>query len=85
MIKNNSILGVNPSFDETFQFEITVPELALVRFLVLDDDYIDDDFIGQYTVPFECLQNGWLFFIIKICMSLLKSFSKACSFDRRNL
>ncbi|VDN53685.1 unnamed protein product, partial [Dracunculus medinensis] len=55
-IKNDS---VNPSFDETFQFEITVPELALVRFLVLDDDYIDDDFIGQYTVPFECLQNGY--------------------------
>uniref|UniRef100_A0A7E4VQ00 Phosphoinositide phospholipase C n=1 Tax=Panagrellus redivivus TaxID=6233 RepID=A0A7E4VQ00_PANRE len=55
-IRNDSF---NPSFDESFQFEISVPELALVRFLVLDDDYIGDDFIGQYTVPFECLQSGY--------------------------
>ncbi|CAD6188188.1 unnamed protein product [Caenorhabditis auriculariae] len=49
----------NPSFDESFQFQVCVPELALVRFLVLDDDYIGDDFIGQYTIPFECLQPGY--------------------------
>ncbi|EJD74132.1 CBR-PLL-1 protein [Loa loa] len=55
-VKND---GVNPSFDESFQFEITVPEMALIRFLVLDDDFIDDDFIGQYTIPFECLKNGY--------------------------
>lgn len=84
------IPGHNPSFDESFQFQVSVPELALVRFLVLDDDFIGmsyqgvlknskipigcyyfdfkisnqpsgllgDDFIGQYTVPFECLQPG---------------------------
>ncbi|VDK55887.1 unnamed protein product [Anisakis simplex] len=52
------IAGVNPAFDESFQFQISVPELALIRFLVLDDDFIDDDFIGQYTIPFECLQSG---------------------------
>uniref|UniRef100_A0AC34Q2Q5 Phosphoinositide phospholipase C n=1 Tax=Panagrolaimus sp. JU765 TaxID=591449 RepID=A0AC34Q2Q5_9BILA len=55
-IRNDSF---NPTFDESFQFEISVPELALVRFLVLDDDYIGDDFIGQYTLPFECLQSGY--------------------------
>ncbi|GMR41774.1 hypothetical protein PMAYCL1PPCAC_11969, partial [Pristionchus mayeri] len=54
-VKNES----NPAFDESFQFQITVPELALVRFLVLDDEYIEDDFIGQYTIPFECLQPGF--------------------------
>ncbi|RCN40754.1 Phosphatidylinositol-specific phospholipase C, X domain protein, partial [Ancylostoma caninum] len=32
--------GHNPSFDESFQFQVSVPELALVRFLVLDDDFI---------------------------------------------
>ncbi|KAK5980401.1 hypothetical protein GCK32_008697 [Trichostrongylus colubriformis] len=53
------ISGHNPSFDESFQFQVSVPELALVRFLVLDDDFIGDDFIGQYTVPFECLQPGF--------------------------
>ncbi|KJH46942.1 Phosphatidylinositol-specific phospholipase C, Y domain protein [Dictyocaulus viviparus] len=51
--------GYNPSFDESFQFQVTVPELALVRFLVLDDEFIGDDFIGQYTIPFECLQPGF--------------------------
>ena len=58
-IRNDSF---NPNFDESFQFEICVPELALVRFLILDDDYIGDDFIGQYTVPFECLQSGEFYF-----------------------
>uniref|UniRef100_A0A0K0DG65 Phosphoinositide phospholipase C n=1 Tax=Angiostrongylus cantonensis TaxID=6313 RepID=A0A0K0DG65_ANGCA len=54
-VKND---GHNPSFDESFQFQVSVPELALVRFLVLDDEFIGDDFIGQYTIPFECLQPG---------------------------
>lgn len=50
--------GYNPIFDESFEFQINLPELALVRFSVLDDDYIGDEFIGQYTVPFECMQTG---------------------------
>uniref|UniRef100_A0A3Q3XHN6 Phosphoinositide phospholipase C n=1 Tax=Mola mola TaxID=94237 RepID=A0A3Q3XHN6_MOLML len=40
-------------------FQINLPELAMVRFVVLDDDYIGDEFIGQYTIPFECLQTGF--------------------------
>ena len=51
-------LGYNPIFDESFEFQINLPELALVRFSVLDDDYIGDEFIGQYTIPFECMQTG---------------------------
>lgn len=61
-IRNDS---VNPSFDESFQFQVSVPELALVRFLVLDDDFIGDDFIGQYTIPFECLQPGYRHIYLK--------------------
>ena len=38
---------------------MAVPELALVRFLVLDDDFINDDFIGQLTVPVSCLTTGF--------------------------
>ncbi|CAF3888500.1 unnamed protein product, partial [Rotaria sp. Silwood2] len=49
----------NPQFNEAFEFEIAFPELALVRFVVLDDDSLDYDFIGQYTVPFECIQTGY--------------------------
>ena len=50
--------GINPIFDESFEFQINLPDLALVRFAVLDDDYIGDEFIGQYTIPFECMQTG---------------------------
>uniref|UniRef100_A0A3Q3KM49 Phosphoinositide phospholipase C n=1 Tax=Monopterus albus TaxID=43700 RepID=A0A3Q3KM49_MONAL len=51
--------GDNPIFDESFEFQIILPELAMVRFVVLDDDFIGDDFIGQYTIPLECLQPGY--------------------------
>uniref|UniRef100_W5LTY5 Phosphoinositide phospholipase C n=1 Tax=Astyanax mexicanus TaxID=7994 RepID=W5LTY5_ASTMX len=51
--------GENPLFDESFEFQINLPELAMVRFVALDDDYIGDEFIGQYTIPFECLQPGF--------------------------
>ncbi|XP_043922907.1 inactive phospholipase C-like protein 2 [Protopterus annectens] len=51
--------GDNPIFDESFEFQVNLPELAMVRFVVLDDDYIGDEFIGQYTIPFECLQPGY--------------------------
>uniref|UniRef100_A0A4W4GSW2 Phosphoinositide phospholipase C n=1 Tax=Electrophorus electricus TaxID=8005 RepID=A0A4W4GSW2_ELEEL len=49
----------NPLFDETFEFQVNMPELALLRFVILDDDYIGDDFIGQYSIAFECLQSGY--------------------------
>lgn len=48
----------NPMFDESFEFQINLPELALVRFTVLDDDAIGDEFIGTYTVPFVCMLPG---------------------------
>uniref|UniRef100_A0A3B4WU55 Phosphoinositide phospholipase C n=1 Tax=Seriola lalandi dorsalis TaxID=1841481 RepID=A0A3B4WU55_SERLL len=51
--------GDNPIFDESFEFQINLPELAMVRFVVLDDDFIGDDFIGQYTISLECLQPGY--------------------------
>uniref|UniRef100_A0A668A032 C2 domain-containing protein n=1 Tax=Myripristis murdjan TaxID=586833 RepID=A0A668A032_9TELE len=53
------INGDNPIFDESFEFQINLPELAMVRFVVLDDDFIGDEFIGQYTIPLECLQPGY--------------------------
>ncbi|KAJ6225585.1 hypothetical protein RDWZM_004130 [Blomia tropicalis] len=51
--------GHNPIFDESFEFVVNVPELALIRFLVLDDDFINDDFIGQLTIPVNQLQPGF--------------------------
>lgn len=47
-----------PIYEESFEFQVMLPEVLLLRFVVLDDDYIVDDFIGQYTIPFDCLQTG---------------------------
>ncbi|CAF1344581.1 unnamed protein product, partial [Adineta ricciae] len=49
----------NPQFNDAFEFEIAFPELTLVRFVVLDDDSLDYDFIGQFTLPFECIHPGY--------------------------
>uniref|UniRef100_A0ACB8ETX0 Inactive phospholipase C-like protein 2 n=1 Tax=Sphaerodactylus townsendi TaxID=933632 RepID=A0ACB8ETX0_9SAUR len=51
--------GDNPVFEESLEFQVNLPELAILRFMVLDDDYIGDEFIAQYTIPFECLQTGY--------------------------
>ncbi|PAA63756.1 hypothetical protein BOX15_Mlig023826g1 [Macrostomum lignano] len=51
--------GYNPVFDECFEFRVSLPELALLRLVVLDDDAIGDDFIGQFTIPFDCIQTGY--------------------------
>jgi len=57
------VFAANPIFDESFEFHINLPELALVRFAVLDDDFIGDEFIGQYTIPFACMQPGDAFML----------------------
>uniref|UniRef100_A0A8C9YZR6 Phosphoinositide phospholipase C n=1 Tax=Sander lucioperca TaxID=283035 RepID=A0A8C9YZR6_SANLU len=55
-VENN---GFNPEWNETFQFDVYVPELALVRFTVEDYDSVsDNEFIGQYTLPFNSLKMG---------------------------
>lgn len=59
--------GFNPTWNENFQFEVYVPELALVRFVVEDyDSTSDNEFIGQYTLPFNGLKMG------KFCSSSLQ-------------
>ncbi|XP_066509532.1 1-phosphatidylinositol 4,5-bisphosphate phosphodiesterase delta-4-like [Hoplias malabaricus] len=56
-IDNN---GFNPMWHETLTFTVHVPELALVRFVVEDHDKTSkNDFIGQYTLPFSCIQQGY--------------------------
>ncbi|KAG9347768.1 hypothetical protein JZ751_003783 [Albula glossodonta] len=56
-IENN---GFNPMWNENFKFDIRVPQLALVRFVVEDHDSTSqNDRIGQYTLPFSSVQNGY--------------------------
>ncbi|KAM9308185.1 1-phosphatidylinositol 4,5-bisphosphate phosphodiesterase delta-1 [Gastrophryne carolinensis] len=57
VVENN---GFNPEWNEHFEFEIDVPALAMVRFLVEDYDASSrNDFVGQYTVPLTSLQLGY--------------------------
>lgn len=55
------VLGFNPAWNENSQFDVYVPELALVRFVVEDfDSMSDNDFVAQYTLPFNSIQMGKL-------------------------
>ncbi|KAJ6659344.1 hypothetical protein lerEdw1_019215 [Lerista edwardsae] len=57
VINNN---GFNPKWKETFEFDIHVPKMALVRFIVEDYDVsTKNDFIGQFTAPFTSLKQGY--------------------------
>ncbi|XP_053738772.1 1-phosphatidylinositol 4,5-bisphosphate phosphodiesterase delta-1-like isoform X2 [Synchiropus splendidus] len=52
--------GFNPEWNERFRFDVYVPELALVRFLVEDHDSTSsNEFVAQYTLPFNSLQMGY--------------------------
>ncbi|XP_059811761.1 1-phosphatidylinositol 4,5-bisphosphate phosphodiesterase delta-3-like [Hypanus sabinus] len=56
-IENN---GFNPVWNEALRFTINVPELALIRFLVEDyDSSSSNDFIGQFTLPFTSMKEGY--------------------------
>ncbi|XP_032210701.1 1-phosphatidylinositol 4,5-bisphosphate phosphodiesterase delta-4 isoform X1 [Mustela erminea] len=55
-IENN---GFNPYWGQTLSFQVLVPQLALLRFVVEDYNRKSrNDFIGQYTVPWSCMQQG---------------------------
>uniref|UniRef100_A0A8C6LMD0 Phosphoinositide phospholipase C n=1 Tax=Nothobranchius furzeri TaxID=105023 RepID=A0A8C6LMD0_NOTFU len=52
--------GFNPAWNENFQFDVYVPDLALVRFVIEDyDSTSDNEFVGQYTLPFNSLKMGY--------------------------
>ncbi|XP_063122674.1 1-phosphatidylinositol 4,5-bisphosphate phosphodiesterase delta-4 isoform X4 [Rattus norvegicus] len=55
-VENN---GINPYWGETFYFQIQVPELAMLRFVVKDYSRTSrNNFIGQYTLPWTCMKHG---------------------------
>jgi len=48
-----------PIWDEEFEFQLTVPELALLRIEVKDKDKGSDDFAGQTCLPVSELRHGF--------------------------
>ncbi|XP_049912536.1 1-phosphatidylinositol 4,5-bisphosphate phosphodiesterase delta-1a isoform X2 [Epinephelus moara] len=56
-IENN---GFNPMWNKSFKFDIHVPELAMLRFVVEDyDSTSQNDLVGQYCLPLTSVQNGY--------------------------
>ncbi|XP_076340209.1 small wing phospholipase C gamma 1 isoform X2 [Tachypleus tridentatus] len=52
--------GFNPIWNETFVTDIHNPNLALLRFVVQDEDMFGDpNFLGQATFPLHCLRRGF--------------------------
>jgi Ca2+-dependent lipid-binding protein len=56
-IKDN---GFNPIWNEDFQFVINCPELAFIKFKVMDEDAGKDDLIGHFSIRFENIRTGRL-------------------------
>jgi len=52
-------IGFNPVWEETLVFVLRFPEMALLRFVVWDEDPIGRDFIGQFTLPFPSIMPGY--------------------------
>lgn len=52
--------GFNPYWGQTLCFQLLVPELAMLRFVVMDYNWKPrNDFVGQYTLPWICMQQGY--------------------------
>ncbi|XP_077939014.1 1-phosphatidylinositol 4,5-bisphosphate phosphodiesterase zeta-1-like [Gasterosteus aculeatus] len=56
-VKNNSL---SPYWASDMNFNISVPELCLIRFCVREQTGLfTSDFVGQYTLPFTSLKRGY--------------------------
>ncbi|KAL3860223.1 hypothetical protein ACJMK2_010378 [Sinanodonta woodiana] len=53
--------GLNPVWSKSMtDFDIVCPDLALIRFIVMDEDVFGDpNFLGQATFPVQCLRSGF--------------------------
>lgn len=58
--------GFNPVWNERMMFTLDNPELALVRFVVFEEDsFGDGQFLGQACYPVSCLRTGYRSVILK--------------------
>ena len=71
---------------ETFEKELLMPELAMIRFVVFDEDVGSrDDFIGQFSLPFSSVRPGMLLYLsLLYCLKYWRS-NGIKSYDIREL
>jgi len=54
--------GFNPVWNESCEFDIFNPEVALMRFVVQDEDVFGEpNFLGQATIPVRSIRTGKAF------------------------
>lgn len=54
-----SAAALSPCWDTRMNFNLSVPELCLVRFCVCEQtSLLSSKFVGQYTLPFTSLKKG---------------------------
>ncbi|XP_059178362.1 1-phosphatidylinositol 4,5-bisphosphate phosphodiesterase eta-1-like [Physella acuta] len=58
-ISNN---GFNPRWYETCVFGLRVPEIALLKFTVFDEDVEKDEFVGYFCLPYTSIREGFRHF-----------------------
>jgi phosphatidylinositol phospholipase C gamma-1 len=52
--------GFSPVWNEVCDFDICNPDVAMIRFVVMDEDMFGDpNFLGQATYPIKCLRQGY--------------------------
>ena len=57
--------GFNPVWNETCEFDIVNPDLAMIRFVIQDEDMFGDpNFLGQAAFPVKCVKAGKLSYVI---------------------
>lgn len=61
-IKDN---GFNPKWNAKFIFQINCPELAFLKMSVKDDDIGKDHIIGEYTLRFQNIRQGYRHLYLK--------------------
>jgi len=57
-VQPNNPLGDFYWGNETFEFDVFVPELEMLRFVAMDSHYRDKEIIGQYSLPVDSIQQG---------------------------
>ena len=52
--------GFSPSWDETFEFNVRIPELAFLEVILMDEDVLTkNDLLGYSYIPMEHIRPGY--------------------------